>query len=41
VITAVFDTNVLASGFMGVPKPASTTGELLRRWHDDAFPFIR
>ncbi len=39
-IAAVFDTNVLASGFNGFTTPASVPGELLRRWQDGAFTLI-
>jgi putative PIN family toxin of toxin-antitoxin system len=40
VIVAVLDTNVLASGFVGLNKPESTTGELLRRWRRKEFTLV-
>jgi putative PIN family toxin of toxin-antitoxin system len=40
VITAVLDTNVLASAILGLPRPTSTPGELLRRWYGGAFTLI-
>jgi putative PIN family toxin of toxin-antitoxin system len=40
VITAVLDTNVLASGFAGYDKAASPPGELVRRWRRGAFVLI-
>lgn len=39
-VTAVLDTNVLASGFVGFERRASTPGELLRLWTYDAFELI-
>ncbi|MDQ3693442.1 MAG: putative toxin-antitoxin system toxin component, PIN family [Chloroflexota bacterium] len=39
-IFAVFDTNVLASGTLGLTEPKSTPGELLRRWRARAFQLI-
>lgn len=39
-IAAVLDTNVLVSGFVGEDKPASTPGELIRRWRAKAFELI-
>ena len=39
-IIAVLDTNVLASGFIGLTKPDSTPGELLRRWRAKAFLLV-
>jgi putative PIN family toxin of toxin-antitoxin system len=39
-IRAVFDTNVLASGFAGYPKPDSTPGELIRPWDAGIFVLI-
>lgn len=39
-ITAVLDTNVLASGFYGLTKPESTPGALLRRWQSNAFTLV-
>lgn len=36
-IVAVFDTNVLASGVLGLTRPDSTPGELLRRWRTKSF----
>lgn len=35
-IVAVLDTNVLAAGFVGLSKPDSIPGELLRRWRAGA-----
>jgi putative PIN family toxin of toxin-antitoxin system len=40
VITAVLDSNVLASGFVGVPRPTSTPGELIRQWRDGRFTLV-
>jgi putative PIN family toxin of toxin-antitoxin system len=40
VIVAVFDTNVLASGIVGVPQRDSTPGELLRRWRQNGFQIV-
>jgi putative PIN family toxin of toxin-antitoxin system len=40
VIVAVLDTNVLASGFVGLNKPESATGELLRRWRREEFALV-
>jgi uncharacterized protein len=40
VITVVLDANVLASGFAGFLLPASTPGELLRRWRQRAFDLV-
>jgi putative PIN family toxin of toxin-antitoxin system len=40
VINAVLDTNVLASGFIGLTDPESAPGELLRRWRNDAFTLV-
>jgi putative PIN family toxin of toxin-antitoxin system len=40
VIVAVLDTNVLASGFVGLNKPQSATGELLRRWRRKEFALV-
>lgn len=37
---AVLDTNVLVSGFIGEDKPASTPGELVRRWRAKAFELV-
>ena len=39
-IVAVLDTNVLASGFVGLTELASTPGELLRRWRGKAFTMV-
>lgn len=39
-ITAVLDTNVLASGFIGETKPDSTSGELIRRWRARRFTVV-
>ena len=39
-ITAVLDTNVLASAILGLPRAASTPGELLRRWYAVAFTLV-
>lgn len=37
---AVFDTNVLASGLVGLPRAESTPGELLRRWLAGDFELV-
>ena len=39
-VTAVFDTNVLASGFVAFERLAGPPGELLRLWTYDAFELI-
>lgn len=39
-ITAVLDTNVLASGFVGFLNPSSTPGRLLHAWRDGRFVVI-
>lgn len=39
-ISAVLDTNVLVSGLIGEDKPASTPGELIRRWRVKAFELV-
>lgn len=39
-IVAVLDTNVLASGILGIARPESTPGELLRRWRAKAFTLV-
>ncbi|MDQ2654250.1 MAG: putative toxin-antitoxin system toxin component, PIN family [Chloroflexota bacterium] len=39
-ISAVFDTNVLASGLVGETRPESTPGELLRRWRARRFTLV-
>lgn len=39
-ISAVLDTNVLASGFAGVLRSTSTPGELIRRWQAGQFSLI-
>lgn len=39
-IVAVLDTNVLASGILGITRPESTPGELLRRWRARAFTLV-
>ncbi len=39
-IVAVFDTNVLASGFAGYTLEQSTPGELIRRWNQNAFSLV-
>lgn len=39
-IVAVLDTNVLASGLVGLDKPESTRGELLRRWRRQEFTLV-
>jgi len=36
----VLDTNVLLSGFVGLTKPESVPGELLRRWNGREFALI-
>ncbi|MCA9876778.1 MAG: PIN domain-containing protein [Thermomicrobiales bacterium] len=38
--SAVLDTNVLVSGFIGADNPASTPGELIRRWRAKAFELV-
>jgi putative PIN family toxin of toxin-antitoxin system len=40
VIVAVLDTNVLASGILGIARWQSTPGELLRRWKQGAFQLV-
>jgi putative PIN family toxin of toxin-antitoxin system len=40
VISAVLDTNVLASGFVGLERPQSVPGELIRRWGDAVYILI-
>jgi uncharacterized protein len=40
VIVAVFDTNVLASGYAGLARLDSTPGELVRRWHGRVFNLV-
>lgn len=39
-IRSLFDANVLASGIVGARIPASTTGELLRRWRNRDFILV-
>ncbi|MGI8551156.1 MAG: PIN domain-containing protein, partial [Dehalococcoidia bacterium] len=39
-ITAVLDTNVLASGFAGVQRASSTPGELIRSWHAGLYGLV-
>lgn len=39
-ISAVLDTNVLVSGLVGVEKPTSTPGEVIRRWRAKSFELI-
>ena len=39
-IVAVLDTNVLASAALGVGRPESTPGELLRRWRAKEFVLV-
>jgi putative PIN family toxin of toxin-antitoxin system len=39
-ITAVVDTNVLASGFLGSAKATNTPGRVLRRWYANDFQLI-
>ncbi len=39
-IAAVLDTNVLASGIVGIVRLESTPGELLRRWRANAFTLV-
>jgi putative PIN family toxin of toxin-antitoxin system len=36
----VLDTNVLASGLVGLPREKSTPGEILRRWHAGSFDLV-
>jgi len=40
VITAVVDTNVLASGFAGILTPISTPGEVVRQWRRGAYTLV-
>jgi putative PIN family toxin of toxin-antitoxin system len=40
VIVAVFNTNVLAAGFVGLADPHSTPGELPRRWRAKTFTLV-
>jgi putative PIN family toxin of toxin-antitoxin system len=40
VITAVLDTNVLASGFAGYTTPTSVPGELVRRWRNEEYTLV-
>jgi uncharacterized protein len=40
VIRAVLDANALVSGFASARDPASTPGELVRRWRAEAFELI-
>jgi uncharacterized protein len=40
VISAVIDTNVLASGFIGFATPASTPGAIVRAWRDGQFELV-
>ncbi len=39
-ISAVFDANVLASGFVGFAVADSTPGELLRLWRNGLFQLV-
>lgn len=39
-IVAMLDTNVLASGFIGLNKPDSAPGALLRRWREGQFALV-
>ena len=39
-IEAVLDTNVRVSGIVGIPRAASTPGELLRPWHAGAYVLV-
>jgi putative PIN family toxin of toxin-antitoxin system len=39
-IRAVLDTNVLASGIVGVAHPFSPPGELVRRWRRNGFALV-
>ena len=39
-ITAVLDTNVLASGIVGYRNPGSVPGQLLRAWRQSRFELI-
>ena len=39
-IRAVFDSNVLVSGIIGIDRPSSTPGQLLRVWEDRAFTIV-
>lgn len=38
--TAVFDTNVLASAFVGLTRPASTPGALMGHWYARHFDLV-
>jgi putative PIN family toxin of toxin-antitoxin system len=38
--SAVFDTNVLASGFVGLTRPESTPGALIRHWSAHRFDLV-
>jgi uncharacterized protein len=40
VITAVVDTNVLASGFAGILIPTSTPGEVIRQWRRGTYTLV-
>jgi uncharacterized protein len=40
VIAAVFDINLLASGYIALVNPRSTPGELVRRWEQGDFELI-
>lgn len=39
-IRAVLDTNILASGLVGLPKPDSAPGEVLRLWQAGAYVLV-
>lgn len=39
-ISVVFDTNVLASAFVGLERPGSVPGDLIRRWGDAEFTLV-
>ena len=39
-ISAVMDTNVLASGVVGFLQPSSTPGQLLHRWREKQFELV-
>jgi len=40
VITAVLDTNALASGFRGVRNPVSTPGQIIQAWNARQFQLV-
>jgi putative PIN family toxin of toxin-antitoxin system len=40
VIAAVLDTNALASGIVGINRPTSASGLVVRRWRDGRFQLV-